>query len=131
MPQQDKSLLGLTADIVSAYVSNNTIAEDQLPAFIKTIHHSLANLDGEMATSRSVKEPAVPIEDSIQDDYLICLEDGKKLKMLRRYLKKTFNMSPEEYRLRWGLGDDYPMVAPSYSVKRRALAKEIGLGKKD
>lgn len=116
---------------MSAYVSNNTISEDQLPTFIKTIHHSLINLGSESAQNNTVKKPAVPIEDSIHDDYLICLEDGKKLKMLRRYLKKTFNMSPEEYRLRWGLGDDYPMVAPSYSVKRRALAKEIGLGKKD
>ncbi len=131
MPHQDKNLLGLTADIVSAYVSNNTIAEDQLPTFINTIHQSLANLGNESPASRSSKEPAVPIEQSIHNDYLICLEDGKKLKMLRRYLKKTYNLTPEEYRLRWGLPDDYPMVAPSYSLKRRALAKEIGLGKKD
>jgi len=125
----DNPMLGLAADIVTAYVSNNSVTSAELPDVIKTVYSTLSTL-GEHGNSATVYKPAVPIKKSYTDEYIICLEDGKKLKMLKRYLRSHFDMTPEEYRTKWGLPADYPMVAPSYAAKRSAFAKEIGLGKK-
>lgn len=124
-------LMAYTADIVSSYVANNNVAVDDIANVIGEVYKSLVNLglDGSPAGERP--QPAVPIKRSITPDYIICLEDGKKLKMLKRHLKTAYNMSPEEYRERWGLPADYPMVAPSYAEKRSKLAKDIGLGTKN
>ena len=121
-------LLVLTADIVSSYVSNNTLAADDIPNVIDQVYRGLSNVMTESALAADRPQPAVPIKRSITPDYIICLEDGKKLKMLKRHLKTAYNMTPEEYRERWGLPADYPMVAPSYAEKRSKLAKDIGLG---
>ena len=123
------AMLGLAADIVTAYVSNNSVTSEELPDVIKTVYTTLNHLEGTRAAGGALK-PAVPIKKSYSADYIICLEDGKKLKMLKRYLRSHFKMSPEEYRAKWNLPADYPMVAPSYAAKRSAFAKEIGLGKK-
>ncbi len=123
-------MLGLAADIVTAYVSNNTVASAQLPEVIRTVYSTLHALGANGAASEESQNPAVPVKKSYTDDYIICLEDGKKLKMLKRYLRTRYDMSPEEYRSKWGLPADYPMVAPSYAAKRSAFAKKIGLGKK-
>jgi len=125
-------LLGLTAKIVASHVSNNKVPVDDLTQLIEKVFVTLssaANGNGSMAASTSLK-PAVPIKKSVTPDYLICLEDGKKLKMLKRHLMTSYNMTPEAYRDRWGLPGDYPMVAPNYAKQRRALAKKIGLGTK-
>ncbi|MCI4662678.1 MAG: MucR family transcriptional regulator [Neomegalonema sp.] len=123
-------LLQLTSDIVSSHVSNNPVAQSDLTGLIKSVYATLQELTSE-EEEEPVEElkPAVPIKKSITDDYIICLEDGKKLKMLKRHLNSQYNMTPEEYRARWGLPADYPMVAPSYAAKRQQLAKEIGLGR--
>lgn len=121
-------LLGLTTDIVASYVSNNAVPTDDIPSLIDQVFKSLSNIDKNDMSMAERPQPAVPIKRSITEDYLICLEDGKKLKMLKRHLKTAYNLSPEEYRERWGLPADYPMVAPSYAAKRSKLAKEIGLG---
>lgn len=118
----------LATDIVSAYVGNNAVKSSELPELIKSVHESLASLSV-AATPVAASEPAVPIKKSIEDDYLICLEDGKKFKSLKRHLRSKFDMSPEEYRSKWGLPGDYPMVAPGYSRQRSNLAKKMGLGK--
>jgi len=122
-------ILKLTTDIVAAYVSNNPIPVSELPAMIKSVHSTLGGLggssQGEVQTSQ---KPAVPIKRSVNPDYIICLEDGKKLKMLKRYLRSNYNMTPEEYRAKWGLPADYPMVAPNYAAARSQLAKQMGLG---
>lgn len=123
-----EDLLGLTADIVSAYVSNNTLPATDIPAIIEQVFKTLSNVNGESVTVADRPQPAVPIKRSITPDFLICLEDGKKLKMLKRHLKTAYNMTPDEYRERWGLPSDYPMVAPNYAERRSKLAKEIGLG---
>lgn len=123
-----EDLLGLTADIVSAYVSKNVVAAADLPAIIEQVFKTLSNVNGEQAVVADRPQPAVPIKRSITPDFLICLEDGKKLKMLKRHLKTAYNMTPEEYRERWGLPLDYPMVAPNYAERRSKLAKDIGLG---
>ena len=124
-------LLSLTADIVSSHVSNNAVAPDSLPEFIKNVHASLSAVTGAATHSRDLPlRPAVPIKKSISNDYIVCLEDGRKLKMLRRHLKRAFGMTPEQYKTRWGLPSDYPMVAPSYAAKRSELAKKMGLGTK-
>lgn len=123
-------LLAYTTDIVSSYVGNNTVSMDDIPALVDQVYKSLANIGGDAGFVGERPQPAVPIKRSITPDYLICLEDGKKLKMLKRHLKTAYNMSPEEYRERWGLPADYPMVAPSYAEKRSRLAKDIGLGTK-
>jgi len=122
-------MLGLAADIVTAYVSNNTVSSSELPDVIKVVYSTLSLLGDENGAALTQK-PAVPIKKSYTDDYIVCLEDGKKLKMLKRYLRSHFDMTPEEYKAKWGLPVDYPMVAPSYAAKRSAFAKEIGLGKK-
>lgn len=123
-------LLGLTTDIVASHVSNNTVAIGDLPQLIQQVYSALANVSVTAAAAAARPQPAVAIKKSISPDYLICLEDGKKLKMLKRHLKTRYNMTPEEYRERWGLPADYPMVAPRYAQQRSDLAKKIGLGTK-
>lgn len=122
-------LMTLTADIVAAHVSNNNVDVDDLSALISNVHGTLITLS-ESEKKQALPEPAVPIKSSIKEDYIVCLEDGKKLKMLKRHLMTHYKMTPEDYRARWGLPTDYPMVAPSYAIKRRELAKKIGLGRK-
>ena len=125
-----KSFIDLTAQIVSAYVSNNTLATGQLADVIQAVYNSLRGLEGGISEAASEPlKPAVPIRKSVTPEYLICLEDGKKLKMLKRHLRSTYNLSPDEYRTRWGLPPDYPMVAPKYAEQRSEFAKKIGLGR--
>ena len=120
----------LTAQIVSAYVAGNVVDKADLPGLITSVGKAIDGLDNPEPVVEERPEPAVPIKKSVQPDYIVCLEDGKKLKMMKRYLRTHYNMTPEEYRARWDLPSDYPMVAPNYSQKRTELAKEIGLGKK-
>jgi predicted transcriptional regulator len=122
-------VLGLTAQIVSAHVSNNSVAPDALPALIQDVYRTLAGV-GKDPVQPDKPQPAVPIKKSVFPDHIVCLEDGKKLKMLKRHLKTAYNMTPEQYRDRWGLTPDYPMVAPNYAKHRSSLAKKIGLGTK-
>ena len=122
-------VLGLTTKIVSAHIANNHIDAAALPALIKSVFRSLSTA-GQTAAAPEPLSPAVPWKKSVFPDFIICLEDGKKLKMLKRHLQTSFNMSPTDYRAKWGLPSDYPMVAPSYASKRSALAKSIGLGRK-
>jgi predicted transcriptional regulator len=128
-PMTDKEMLALTAEIVAAHVANNTVPVADLPQLIHDVHRALNGV-GQQAPQVERPQPAVPIKKSITPEYLICLEDGKKLKMLKRHLKTAYNMTPEEYRERWGLAADYPMVAPNYAEHRSSLAKKIGLGTK-
>jgi predicted transcriptional regulator len=123
----DADVLGLTAQIVSAHVSNNVVAPDSLPSLIQEVYKTLAGVGKEPAAAER-PQPAIPVKKSITPDHIVCLEDGKKLKMLKRHLKTSYNMTPEQYRVRWGLGSDYPMVAPNYAKQRSSLAKKIGLG---
>ncbi|CCG41566.1 MucR family transcriptional regulator [Magnetospirillum molischianum] len=125
----NNELLALTTEIVSAHVGNNSVAIGELPHLIQEVYRTLSSV----GTTPAVPErpqPAVPVRKSVTPDYIICLEDGKKLKMLKRHLKTAYNMTPEEYRERWGLPADYPMVAPNYAQHRSSLAKKIGLGTK-
>jgi predicted transcriptional regulator len=122
-------LLNLTAEIVAAHVGNNTVAIPDLPQLIHDVYKSLASV-GIQPAQPERPQPAVPVKRSVTPDYIICLEDGKKLKMLKRHLKTAYNMTPEEYRDRWALPADYPMVAPNYAKHRSTLAKKIGLGTK-
>jgi len=125
------TLLALTADIVSAHVANNRIGAADLPGLIHDIHAALAQLVAPApAKEVEAQKPAVPIRSSIKPDYLVCLEDGKQLTMLKRYLMRTYGMTPADYRAKWKLPADYPMVAPNYAEKRRVLANSIGLGRK-
>jgi predicted transcriptional regulator len=121
----------LGAGIVAAYVSRNPIPADAVPEVIRTVHQALQQLSGAAAPPPPEERPrpAVPIGRSVQHDYIVCLEDGKRLKMLKRYLRSRYNMSPEDYRRRWGLAPDYPMVAPAYAARRSDFAKKIGLGR--
>ena len=121
-------LLALTTEIVAAHVSNNTVPVADLPQLINQVYQSLAGIGKAPAITTERPQPAVNIKRSVHPDYIICLEDGKKLKMLKRHLKTAYNMTPDEYRERWGLAPDYPMVAPNYARQRSKLAKEIGLG---
>lgn len=122
-------LVGLTAEIVSAYVSNNEVVASDLPALIQDIHQALSRATNNSApVEREELRPAIPIKRSVTPDYIICLEDGKKFKSLKRHLRTHYNLSPEEYREKWGLPHDYPMVAPNYAAARSALAKKMGLG---
>ena len=126
-----ETLITLTADIVSAHVSNNSVAVNDLPTLIQNVHGALSALGGSAAEPEAQKqEPAVSVRSSIKPDYIVCLEDGKKLKMLKRHLMTHYQMTPDEYRQKWGLNADYPMVAPNYAEQRRTLAKKIGLGTK-
>jgi len=123
-----ETLITLTADIVSAHVSNNSVAVSDLPLLISNVHNALAGLGNQPEAPAPRPEPAVSIRSSIKPDYVVCLEDGKKLKMLKRHLMTHYNLTPDQYRQKWGLGADYPMVAPNYAEQRRTLAKKIGLG---
>src|SRR5687768_16163588 len=125
-----ETLITLTADIVSAHVSNNSVAVNDLPTLIQNVHSALNALGSRKEEPEAKPEPAVSIRSSIKPDYIVCLEDGKKLKMLKRHLMTHYQMTPDEYRQKWGLNADYPMVAPNYAEQRRALAKSIGLGTK-
>lgn len=125
----NETLIALTSDIVAAHVSNNSVAVSDLPLIINNVHSALSGLSGK-AAEQARPDPAVPIKSSIKPDYIVCLEDGKKLKMLKRHLMTHYGMTPDEYRVKWGLPSNYPMVAPNYAEKRRELAKAIGLGKK-
>ena len=123
------NLLNLTSEIVSAHLANNQVPTSEIPGLIKKVFQSLATANSPADSDLDQKiVPAVPIRKSVTPDYLVCLEDGKKLKMLKRHLKTSYDMSPEDYRSRWGLPSDYPMVAPNYAKQRSALAREIGLG---
>ena len=125
-----EELLRLGADIVSAYVSRNAVAADAVPEIIRTVHQALQGLSrGAPAPIEEKPKAAVPVGRSVQHDFIVCLEDGKKLKMLKRYLRSRYDLSPEDYRRRWGLPADYPMVAPAYAARRSDFAKQIGLGR--
>jgi predicted transcriptional regulator len=126
---QKSEVIEMTADIVSAYVGNNSVTAAELPNLIQSVHRALAGIStGGEVVEAAPKEPAVPIRRSITPDYLVCLEDGRKFKSLKRHLRTKYNMSPEEYRSKWGLPKDYPMVAPNYAKARSDLAKQMGLG---
>ena len=126
-------ILGLSAEIVAAYVGQNTVSQTAIPDLIRTVHQALASLGngGEAPQPAEKAKPAVPVGRSVQHDFIVCLEDGKKLKMLKRYLRSRYKLSPSEYRERWNLPPNYPMVAPNYAQKRSDFAKKIGLGKGD
>ena len=126
----EDTLLTLTADIVAAHVSNNSVAVNDLPNLIQNVHAALTDISGSRAAPEARPEPKVSIRASIKPDYIVCLEDGKKQKMLKRHLMTNHGMTPDEYRQKWGLAADYPMVAPNYAEQRRTLAKSIGLGTK-
>ena len=123
------TLLEMTAEIVSAHVSNNSVAVGDLPGVIANVYGALATLGSNEPEEAPRPDPAVPIKKSITPDFVICLEDGRKLKMLKRHLKTAYNLTPDQYRERWGLPSTYPMVAPNYAKKRQQLAKKIGLGR--
>ena len=126
----EEDILKMVTEIVAAYVSKNTVAAGELPGIIKNVHATLGGFAG--AETRALpRTPAVSVKKSVQPDYIVCLEDGKKLKMLKRYLRSRYKLSPSEYRTRWNLPPDYPMVAPNYAQKRSDFAKKIGLGKGD
>lgn len=130
MESQDNPLIGLTADIVSAHIANNTVAIADIPGLITSVHGALARLGEPELEAPPAQEPAVSIRSSIKADHIVCLEDGKKLKMLKRHLMTHYQMTPEDYRRKWGLPASYPMTAPGYSAQRRDLAHKIGLGTK-
>ena len=121
-------LLGLTTEIVAAHVANNTVPTSDLPSLISQVYGALATVGAAPEPAPEKPQPAVPVRKSVHPDYIVCLEDGKKLKMLKRHLMTAYNLTPDEYRERWNLPADYPMVAPNYARQRSRLAKEIGLG---
>jgi predicted transcriptional regulator len=123
-------ILGLTADIVAAHVANNRVATNEVSDLITQVHAALSGLASPKTEAAPEQQPAVPVRSSVKHDYIVCLEDGKKLKMLKRYLRTNYDMTPEEYRTKWKLPRDYPMVAPAYAEQRRGLARKIGLGRK-
>ena len=126
---EKSEVIEMTADIVSAYVGNNSVSAADLPALIQSVHRALSSVaTGAEAVEAPPKEPAVSVRRSITPDFLICLEDGRKFKSLKRHLRTKYNMSPEDYRAKWGLPKDYPMVAPNYAKARSDLAKQMGLG---
>lgn len=130
MNELQETLIALTADIVAAHVSNNSVAVSDLPVLISHVHGALSGLGGPAPVEIAKQEPAVSVRSSIKPDFIVCLEDGKKLKMLKRHLMTHYQMTPEQYRAKWNLPADYPMVAPNYAEQRRTLAKKIGLGTK-
>lgn len=127
---QKEELFELTSEIVAAHVSHNPVPMAEVSGLIETVFRTLSSLSSAPEDPKVELKPAVPIKKSVTDDYIICLEDGKKLKMLKRHLKTAYDLSPDEYRTKWGLPFDYPMVAPAYARKRQQLAKKIGLGRK-
>ena len=126
----EDTLLTLTADIVAAHVSNNSVAVNDLPNLIQNVHRALTEISAQTSAPEAKPAPKVSIRSSVKPDYIVCLEDGKRQKMLKRHLMTNHNMTPDEYRQKWGLSSDYPMVAPNYAEQRRTLAKSIGLGTK-
>lgn len=130
MDDDKTNLIDLTADIVTAHLANNKVAPSELPDLIQSIFTALSNLTAPAVPDAEPQQPAVPIRSSVKHDYIVCLEDGAKLKMLRRYLRTRYNMTPEDYRAKWNLPRNYPMVAPAYAEQRRTLAQSIGLGRK-
>jgi predicted transcriptional regulator len=127
---RESALLRLSADVVAAYVAQNPLQPQAIPELIRSVHQTLADLGKPQEIRLPERhKPAVPINRSVHQDYIVCLEDGKKLKMLKRYLRAKFDLSPEEYRRKWGLPPDYPMVAPAYAARRSDFAKQIGLGR--
>ncbi|WP_156680955.1 MucR family transcriptional regulator [Sphingomonas profundi] len=130
MTEQDADLITLTADIVGAHVAHNNVATGDIAGLIQSVHSALKGLGQAPEPVAEKQEPAVSIRSSVKPDHIVCLEDGKKLKMLKRYLRTNYDMSPDEYRRKWNLPSDYPMVAPNYAEKRRSLAHSIGLGRK-
>lgn len=128
--EDHETLVTLTADIVAAHVSNNSVAISDIPLVIRSVHEALAGLSAKAEPEPEPQQPAVSVRASVKPDYIVCLEDGKKLTMMRRYLMTNFGMTPDEYRAKWNLPKDYPMVAPNYAEKRRELAKQSGLGTK-
>jgi len=128
LPTSD--VLRMTVDVVAAYVRNNSLATNDLPEVISMVHASLTDIGRDDGAAKPPLQPAVPIRRSVTPDYIVCLEDGKKLKMLKRHLRTSFNLTPDEYRTKWQLGPDYPMVAPNYAKRRSEFAKQIGLGQK-
>lgn len=124
------TMLALTADIVAAHVGNNNVSVGDVPALIQNVHHALTGLTAPTPEPAPEPQPSVSIRSSVKPDYIVCLEDGKKLKMLKRYLASNYNMTPAEYRAKWKLPADYPMVAPNYSSQRKDLAHKMGLGRK-
>jgi len=126
---QDEHLLRMTSDIVASFVSNNPVTAENLPDVIRSVYRTISTLGTGEARPDERLKPAVPISKSVTNDHIVCLEDGKKLKMLKRYLRSKYDMSPDDYRRRWSLPADYPMVAPSYTERRSEFAKKIGLGK--
>jgi len=128
---KSSDLLKLASDIVAAYVSNNPLPVGELPAMIKSVHATLGGLTGGSVSGEpaTLQKPAVPVKKSITAEYLVCLEDGKKLKMLKRYLRSRYSLTPDQYRAKWGLPADYPMVASNYAAQRSEFAKKIGLGR--
>ncbi|MCG2841247.1 MucR family transcriptional regulator [Sandaracinobacter sp. RS1-74] len=127
---RDSTLITLTADIVAAHVTNNSVAVSELPTLIRSVHGALNGLGAETVVPEVKQEPAVSVRASVKPDFIICLEDGKKLKMLKRHLMTHYRMTPADYRAKWNLPADYPMVAPNYAAQRRTLAHKIGLGRK-
>ena len=122
-------IIEMTADIVSAFVSNNSVPATDVPGLIQSVHRALANVSTSTEPVEAApREPAVPVKKSVNPDFIVCLEDGRKFKSLKRHLRTKYNMSPEEYRAKWGLPKDYPMVAPNYAKARSDLAKQMGLG---
>jgi len=129
MDEDKLSIIELAAEVVSSYVSNNSVASDQLPNLIRQVHGALSNVGSGATEAPPAKlEPAVPVRKSLTPEFIICLEDGRKFKSLKRHLRTKYDMSPEQYREKWGLAKDYPMVAPNYAASRSALAKSMGLG---
>jgi predicted transcriptional regulator len=126
----EETLLTLTADIVAAHVSNNSVAVNDLPTLIQNVHAAVSVISGSAPAPEARPEPKVPVRSSVKPDFIVCLEDGKRLKMLKRHLMTHYNLTPDQYRQKWGLSADYPMVAPNYAEQRRTLAKSIGLGTK-
>ena len=127
---EQRDVLRMAVDIVAAYVANNPVPASQVPEVINTVYSSLTSIDGGSQAAPEPAKPAVSVRRSVTPDYIVCLEDGKKLKMLKRHLRAAYDMSPDEYRTKWGLAADYPMVAPNYAAQRSAFAKKIGLGRK-
>ncbi len=125
----NEELLRMTTDIVASFLTHNSVPAENVPEMIKSVHATMKEISGDTPKPEPKAKPAVPISKSVHDDYIVCLEDGKKLKMLKRYLRSQYDMSPEDYRRKWGLPADYPMVAPNYSRRRSEFAKEIGLGR--
>jgi predicted transcriptional regulator len=128
--EMNETLITLTSDIVAAHVSNNSVSADEVSSLITSVYGALSGLGASAPVIEEKLEPAVSVRSSVKPEYIVCLEDGKKLKMLKRHLMTHYNLTPEQYRQRWSLPADYPMVAPNYAAKRRELAKKIGLGRK-